>query len=82
MKEIQWRVIWFPPDRPEGTFSGSEQAVRRRAEQQTEWNPIIERREIITTPWVMEGQRRYSSSVVGKALRECDEATERLHRGQ
>jgi hypothetical protein len=51
--EEQWRVIWFPPDAPHRTFTGSEDAVRRKAEHEdvADWHPNIERREVIRKPW-------------------------------
>lgn len=49
--EVQWRVIWFPPDKPDQTYIGTEGNVRRKAEYHAEWNPIIERREVIAKSW-------------------------------
>lgn len=51
--EVQWRVAWFPPDKPDQTFTGTEEAVRRRAEREIADNPIIDKREITVGPWVL-----------------------------
>lgn len=51
--EVQWRVTWFPPDRAQRQFTGTERAVRKRAEEEDYWNPIIERREVIVSEWEM-----------------------------
>lgn len=51
--EEQWRVVWFPPDKPDQFFVGTEAQVRRRmaTESVAEWNPIIEKRVIVVHPW-------------------------------
>lgn len=49
--EIQWRVTWFPPDHPDRSYTGPEREVHRTADRVAEYSPIIERREVATTPW-------------------------------
>lgn len=49
--ETQWKVTWFPPDRNEVTRTGTERQVLKMADLQAEWNPIIEKREIIVGDW-------------------------------
>lgn len=49
--ETQWRVTWFPPDKDEVTRTGTERQVLKMNELQAEWNPIIEKREIIVGDW-------------------------------
>lgn len=53
--EVQWRVTWFPPGKDQ-VARGTEAKVRRIAQQQAEWNPIIEWREVTIGPWQMEGR--------------------------
>ena len=49
--ETQWKVTWFPPDQDEVTRTGNERAVRKTAQLKADWNPIIEKREIVVQPW-------------------------------
>lgn len=51
--EEEWRVIWFPADKPDQIFQGDERAVRRRAASDNvkEWNPIVEKRTVTVSPW-------------------------------
>lgn len=48
----EWRVTWFPPDRPFARLVGTESQCRKAADRQSEWNPILESREPGT--WEME----------------------------
>lgn len=50
--EQQWRVTWFPPDTHDRTFTGSEKAVRAKAEEVAAWAPFIERRTIYRSSWI------------------------------
>ena len=49
--ETQWKVTWFPPDQDEVTRTGNERAVKKTAQLKDDWNPIIEKREIVVGPW-------------------------------
>lgn len=49
--ETQWKVTWFPPDRNEVVRTGTETQVLKMAILQAEWNPIIEKREIVVGAW-------------------------------
>lgn len=49
--EEVWRVTWFPPDKEQLSVQGTEAKVRTIADREAEWNPIIERRQIIRTAW-------------------------------
>ena len=50
--EVQWRVTWFPPGRPDG-FSQpcSGDQVRRLANEKAEYAPVIESRTVLVDPW-------------------------------
>jgi hypothetical protein len=54
--QIQWRVTWFPFDGPpwEVTKTGSEARVHQLADDNAEFNPIVESRRVTATPWVIE----------------------------
>lgn len=47
----KWRVVWFPPDKPFAIFHGLEEQVRRRAEQESDWHPLVERRAFTLGHW-------------------------------
>lgn len=47
----EWRVVWFPPDKPHSIFHGTEEQVRKRAETEAEWNPLVERRPYTLGSW-------------------------------
>jgi hypothetical protein len=49
--EVQWKITWFPPDRSDVVRTGSEVQIRKQAQLQAEWNPIVESREITVGPW-------------------------------
>lgn len=49
--EIQWRVTYFPPDRKEVVRTGTERQVRKIAQGQEPWHPIIETRTIVISEW-------------------------------
>lgn len=51
--DYEWRVIWFPPTKKDQVFQGDEDAVRRKAARDdvAEWNPIIEKRRVVQSPW-------------------------------
>jgi len=49
--EDQWKVTWFPPDVKERTITGNEARVKKTADLQRDWNPIIERRTITVGDW-------------------------------
>lgn len=49
--ETQWKVTWFPPDRADVTRTGNKRQILKQAELQADWNPIIEKREIIVGDW-------------------------------
>lgn len=49
--EVQWKVTYFPPDRNDVVRTGTEKQVRKVAELQAEWNPIIETRTITVGEW-------------------------------
>ena len=51
-QEFQWRVTWFPPGKHAVVRTSTEQVIRRIAEAQSEWRPIIERRAF--GPWETE----------------------------
>ena len=51
--ETQWKVTWFAPN-GDVVRTGTEVQVRKAAELQAAWNPIIEKREIVVGPWVTE----------------------------
>ena len=54
--QVQWRVVWFPPDRHQRSrVVLDEQAARRLAADVAPDAPIIERREVTTTPWEIVG---------------------------
>ena len=48
---VQWRVIWFPPEWPHRVFEGTEEAVRKRAEKEAQWNPMVESRTVTLGAW-------------------------------
>lgn len=55
MTETQWRVTWFPPNRPDQSrTSDNEASIRHTAETYAEWAPIIESRTIHVGPWRLE----------------------------
>ena len=43
-QEYQWRATWFPDDVPERSVVGSEAKVRKTADANAAFLPIIERR--------------------------------------
>lgn len=52
--EIQWRVVWFPPDKDNVTWTTSNEGmavVKAEAPGVAEWNPLIESR--IIGEWVL-----------------------------
>lgn len=49
--EVQWKVTWFPPDRSDVVRIDNEKRIRYIAKQQADWNPIIEKRTIVVSPW-------------------------------
>jgi hypothetical protein len=51
--ETQWKVTWFPPDRSDVVRTGTERQIRKQAQLQADWNPIVEKREIVVGPWEM-----------------------------
>lgn len=70
--EVQWRAIWFPPDRPQRSFVGEEASVRRRAAEMDEvgWHPLVERREVTTTPWrTVDKTTQVNTDHITEALR-------------
>lgn len=53
-EKVSWQVTYFPPDKPEVTRRGTEAHVRAIAEEQAEWNPIVEHKTTISGDWIME----------------------------
>lgn len=47
----QWRITWFPPDRESVIRTGGERTVKKQAKLHADWNPIIEKREIVVGEW-------------------------------
>ena len=65
--ETQWKVTWFPPDRADVVRTGTQRQVFKMAELQAEWNPIVEKREIVVGDWEV-----FPSGVL--TIEESDEA--------
>lgn len=52
-EKVSWQVTYFPPDKPEVTRRGAEAHVRAIAEEQAEWNPIVEHKTTISGDWII-----------------------------
>ena len=49
--KIEWRMTYFPPHGFKRVAVGPESYIRRMADIYADWNPVLERHTIITTPW-------------------------------